>query len=76
VYEDCYLTIPELAKKADVKAEWLRDQVNAPIDPLPTAVRGKRPLVLWSNYVEWFEDLFGMGGRCRGEEVMLGPREK
>jgi hypothetical protein len=65
---DMYLTIPELAERANVKAQWLREQTHAKDDPLPTTVRGKRPLVLWSAYVDWFENRYGMKGYCRGEE--------
>jgi hypothetical protein len=70
VYEDCYLTIPELAKKANVQAEWLREQARIRKDPLPTTVRSKRPLVLWSNFVEWFENRYGVDGYDRGDAII------
>jgi hypothetical protein len=70
VYDDRYLTIPELAERAHKKQAWLRSQAELKDDPMPTSQAGKQKLVLWSLYVEWYENRYGLDGYLRGQECL------
>jgi len=65
-YEDGYLSVPKLAKRADLAPQIIRDFLALETDPLPNLIVGSQPKILWSTFVEWAERNFGLNGTRRG----------
>lgn len=59
-----YLKLTALAEMSGKSYEWIRRQMRSDDPPPHTRPGpGAHPLVLWSDYVEWFERKFGEGER-------------
>jgi hypothetical protein len=67
VWDNPMLNLRELADKAKVKYDWILAVMDSS-DPVPSIQRGKRKLVLWSDYIEWAKERYGDGAPYRGGE--------
>lgn len=65
IWANPMLKLTSLAEMSGKSYTWLREQMRSD-DPPPNTRPGKnaQPLVLWSDYVEWFKRKWG-----RNEEI-------
>lgn len=64
------LSIRELSEVTPYKYTWLLAACEWTEHALPTIKRGKRPTVLYGDFLDWLQELYGVGGRLRGTEIL------
>lgn len=62
------LTIPKLSDMANKKEQWLRNHLRGE-DPIPHSKDGATPLILWSDYVEWYQRRYAPSSPHYGENA-------
>lgn len=60
------LTVPKLSDMACKKEQFIRDHLRSE-DPIPHSMDGATPLILWSDYVEWYQRRYSPGSPAYGE---------
>lgn len=61
------LTVPKLSEMSGKREDWLRGHLKGE-DPIPHAADGAIPLVLWSDFVEWYQRRYAPGAPGYGTE--------
>jgi len=70
VWYNPIVSIRELSKMVPFQYEWLLAATSWKENPMPTILRGKRHVVIYSDFCDWLTRLYGIDGIYRGQEVM------
>lgn len=68
IWANPMLTVPKLSDMSGKKEQWLRDHLKGE-DPIPHSKDGATPLILYSDYVEWYQRRYSPASDMYGENA-------